>query len=175
MAILFGQLRKSSHFAFLLLVYSIAHRAFMTRHNLSTIVAFALVTCISIGCGPDNSLGRRPVSGQVTLDGAPIESGSIDFQPLQSGGTSSGGLITNGTYEISEEQGLPVGKYRVTIVAAAPQPTSLPAGYMPGDELPAAPPQKQKVPSAWNEKGETIEVKPEGPNKFDFAIESAKE
>jgi hypothetical protein len=145
----------------------------MTR-KLACVFAITTIVISFLGCGPGNPQGRKAVSGRVTLDGAPIESGSIDFQPLQAGGTSSGSMITNGNYQMAEEEGLPVGKYRVTITAAPPQPASLPAGYMPGDDLPPAPPPKQKVPPEWNAKEQTIEVKPDGPMEFNFAIESSK-
>lgn len=134
------------------------------------LIVLILLIGLNQGCG-SNPLGRRAVSGQVTLNGVPIESGSIDFQPLQGGGVGSGAVITDGSYTIDEEQGLPTGKYKVTVFASDPNAQLLPPGAMPGDELPPSPPPKQVVPPDWNE---TIEVKAEGPVELNFEIKTKK-
>ena len=126
---------------------------------------------LAVGCGGANPLGRKPVSGNVTLNGTPIENGSIAFSPLD-GGTQSGGLISGGNYSIEEEKGLVPGKYRVEIYAqpAAPE---LPPGHMPGDPLP--PPPKEMVPPEWNVNSkQTIEVTADSPTEFNFDITSKK-
>ena len=132
----------------------------------------ASLVSLAVGCGGANPLGRKAVSGNVTLNGSPIENGSIEFSPLMEGGTQSGGLISGGSYAIEEDQGLAPGKYRVAIFAqpAAPE---LPPGHMPGDPLP--PPPKEMVPPEWNVNSkETIEVTPDGPTEFSFAITSKR-
>ncbi len=147
----------------------------MTRHQLGLLIIGLSLFLLVQGCGPGNPLGRKAISGAVTLDGAPIESGSIDFQPLQAGGVSSGSVISNGNYTIAENQGLPVGKYQVSVFASNPNPPQLPPGGMPGDDAPEGPPPKQTVPPEWNEKGDqNIEVKEQGPFKFNFDITTKK-
>ena len=74
-----------------------------------------------------------PISGTVTLDGAPVPHGNVSFQPLQPGGVGSGAAITDGAFSISEEQGLPVGKYQVMVYASDPSVADLPPGGLPGD------------------------------------------
>jgi hypothetical protein len=65
-----------------------------------------------------------------------------------------------------------VGKYRVSITDFVPTPP-LPPGHMPGDPLLPSP--KPKVPAAWNSKSQhTVDVKKEGPFKFDFDIVTKK-
>jgi hypothetical protein len=129
------------------------------------------VVCGVVGCGPDNPLGRKAISGAVTLDGQPLEKGAIEFHPL-AGGVQSGDLISAGSYSIPTQQGPTVGKYRVVIYDTYDTPP-LPPGHMPGDDLPPAP--KLKVPAAWNSKSKhEIEVKKEGPFKFDFEIVTKK-
>jgi len=47
------------------------------------------------GCGGD---GRVQISGVVTLDGVPIESGTIAFRPVDGSGPTAGVLISHGRY-----------------------------------------------------------------------------
>jgi hypothetical protein len=124
------------------------------------------------GCGSNNPQGRKPIIGTVKLNGAPLANGSIEFSPLIAGGVQSGALIESGTYSIPAAQGLPIGKYQVAI-SDSPAAPPLPPGHMPGDPLPPAPPPQ--VPAEWNRKSKhEIEVKQQGPNKFDFDIVTKK-
>lgn len=138
-------------------------------HELA-FLGFALL-CALAGCGQTNPLGRKAISGSVTLDGQPLEKGAIELHPIE-GGVQSGELIAGGKYSMSTAKGPAVGKYRVVIYDTYETPP-LPPGHMPGDTLPPAP--KPKVPPDWNSKSkQTIEVKPEGPFKFDFDIVTKK-
>lgn len=89
------------------------------------------------GCGPTEAPSGT-VSGTVTLDGAPVESGEITF--VSSDGGAAAGPITNGQFKL--EGSLPLGEYIVGVgpaqlteapgaegdTAAAPT-TAVPAGY----------------------------------------------
>ena len=122
-----------------------------------------------VGCS-GNSSGRCAISGSVKVDGAPLEKGSIGFQPLEGGKTSSGAIISKGNFSIPRDKGLPVGKYRVEVNAAAPGGggKAAAADAAPGD---APPPPKELIPAEWNESStHTIEVKKEGPFIFPFEI-----
>ena len=70
------------------------------------------------GCSPRSYPGekRYPLTGKVTYDGAPVDWGSISFLP-EGGGAQrvSGGLIENGAYAVTEEQGANAGKHRVEV------------------------------------------------------------
>jgi hypothetical protein len=133
------------------------------------LVAFSLA--IAVGCGGDNPLGRKALSGAVKLDGEPLSMGAIEFHPLE-GGVQSGGLIKAGSYSIAAKDGATPGNYRVVIYDTYETPP-LPPGHMPGDDIPPAP--KLKVPPDWNSKSQhTVEVKKEGSNKFDFDISTKK-
>jgi hypothetical protein len=101
----------------------------ITGFHLWRILAVLAVTFV--GCQPANPLGRLAVSGNVTLDGQPIDSGTIEFAPES--GVGSGAKILNGAYSIETAKGLPPGKYRVRIFAP-----KLPPGAKPVD--PTAPP-----------------------------------
>lgn len=137
-------------------------------------LAFGLgLICLVCGCGEGNPLGRKPISGTVTLDGAPVPHGNISFQPLQQGGVGSGSAITDGEFSISEEQGLPVGNYQVMIYASDPSIAVLPPGGMPGDDVPTP---VELVPPEWNTKTtQKIEVTAEGPHdEYKFEIKTKK-
>jgi hypothetical protein len=132
---------------------------------------FSSCLALVLGCGGDNPLGRKAISGTVKLDGQPLASGAIELHPLE-GGVQSGDLINSGSYSIPADSGPTVGKYRVVIYDTYETPP-LPPGHMPGDDIPPAP--KPKVPPDWNTKSkQTIEVKKEGPFKFDFDIVTKK-
>lgn len=143
------------------------------RHRDSCLLLCGLVPLAAfVGCGHDNPLGRKAISGNVTLDGGPLDEGNIELHPLD-GGVQSGGRITGGSYSIPDHEGVTVGKYRVSIIDFVPTPP-LPPGHMPGDDLPPSP--KPKVPPDWNSKSQhTVEVNKEGPFKFDFDIVTKKQ
>jgi len=142
-------------------------------------VGIALNFCLAaglfvlfVGCAQPNPLGRKALSGAVTLDGAPLQRGAIEFHPLTEGGVQSGDLIEAGRYSIPTHQGATPGTYRVVIYDTFESPP-LPAGHMPGDDVLPAP--KLKVPPDWNSKSQhTIEVKKKGPFKFNFDIVTKK-
>jgi hypothetical protein len=125
-----------------------------------------------LGCGPGNPLGRKALSGTVTLDGGPLPKGAIEFHPLSDGGVQSGALIEAGRYSVPTDKGATPGKYRVVIYDTYETPP-LPPGHMPGDDLPPQP--KPKIPPEWNSKSKhEIDVKKEGPFKFDFDVTTKK-
>lgn len=77
---------------------------------------FAAVLCAALaGCGG----GWGTTSGTVTLDGTPLKEGAIAFHPSGDGPTSYG-TVTDGAFTIStgQKDGLPAGKYRVTVSAS---------------------------------------------------------
>lgn len=76
---------------------------------------FALM--IFLGC---DSSPEREISGTVTLDGEPIESGEILFKPTgESQGAAAGSSIENGSYYVpAVSQGVQAGnQYRVEITS----------------------------------------------------------
>ncbi len=56
----------------------------MTHRNSFRMISILTVVLFSWGCG---SADRANVSGKVTLDGQPLETGSIAFEPIE--GTQS--------------------------------------------------------------------------------------
>src|SRR5262245_56431833 len=91
------------------------------------------------GCGSGDELPRQEVTGTVTLNGKPLESGSIQFQPEEAAGqgvaVSGGALISNGQYRIKRAEGLTPGSYKVLIFSHGDTPVDEAAP--PGEPLPA--------------------------------------
>ncbi len=140
---------------------------------MRSLFATAMLGCTLLsGCGDDVG-GRQEIAGTVTLQGQPLDDGSIEFTPLgapQAGTTEtrSGAPIMAGKYNIPREHGLVPGHYRVRISA----PTSV---ATPGeDELPGptfGPPPKERVPAGYNVNSKLeATVRDSGLNTFDFAI-----
>ncbi|MCF7962764.1 MAG: hypothetical protein K9M08_18640 [Pirellula sp.] len=118
-----------------------------------------------LGCGPASD--RLPVSGAVTLKGVPIDDGIIEFSSATS---RTGAPISKGKYDISADQGLPPGVYKVVITAGdGKTPADSPDG-LPGPTG-ANIVSKDRIPPEYgsNSKQE-VTVSKKGPNKFDFAI-----
>ena len=77
----------------------------------------SLIVAIA-GCSRQSYPGakRYPLTGSVTFDGQPVDWGSISFLPTGGDqGRVSGGVIENGKYSVSEEQGANAGSHRVEI------------------------------------------------------------
>jgi hypothetical protein len=129
------------------------------------------------GCGHAGS-DRCDVTGTVTLAGQPVDGGNIEFAPLAaSQGSASGAMIQAGRYTIPSKTGLSPGKYRVRIYWAD-KPTLVDADESdapPGaiKKNPARIPQvKELIPAKYNVESQlTIDVRQDGGNTFDFALE----
>jgi hypothetical protein len=136
-------------------------------------VLAAILAPLWVGCGSDDGLNRKAISGKVTVNGVPVPNGSVGFEPLAPGGVNSGAIITDGVYSVAAKDGLPPGKYRVTITGNEGNQFQSSPGKMPGDEdMPAT---KQLVPPNWNADGKhDIEIKDQGPFEFNFEISTKK-
>jgi hypothetical protein len=142
----------------------------VARCGLSFLAVLAVVAA-SAGCGTSDGLNRKAISGKVTVDGAPVPNGAIGFEPIGGSGIGSGAPIIKGEYRIESKDGLPPGKYRVTLQGDDGTKFGVSEGKMPGDE--EMPPIKQLVPPDWNKGGEhNIEVKDGGPYEFNFDVKS---
>jgi hypothetical protein len=108
----------------------------------------------------------------VTLDGRPLDHGTIQFLPSASqGSTAAEAEIRDGAYSVPRARGLATGKYRV-IISSAPAGAAPPApvGTLPGA---SGPPAKDLIPPRYNaESTLTAEVQEEGPNEFSYALKN---
>jgi hypothetical protein len=149
-------------------VHELIMRVSLFRFIAATL-ATALITLS--GCGPRSD--RLEISGQVTFNNAPLDSGSIRFTTLQGEKIfASGAMITNGGYHIPQEKGLPPGTYRVEINAPDVSAPLVTYPSAPGE--PAAPPTApERIPPEYNTNSKhSIEVTADGENHFVFDISS---
>ena len=108
------------------------------------------------------------VSGTVTLKGAPLDEGVIEFHPEGGRGSKTGGTIAKGSYKIPRESGALPGKYKVIITSgdgvnmADPDEPPGPTGNIVS---------KDRIPPEYNvDSKQVVEVKSGGKNVFDFPI-----
>jgi hypothetical protein len=94
----------------------------------------ALAAIMLAGCGKSN-MAVAPVSGKVTLDGAPLKSASVTFQPKDGGRPSFGVTNEHGRYVLEyslNELGAKVGLCTVRITTESRSDDS---GTKPSKEL----------------------------------------
>lgn len=96
------------------------------------LLSWAGAVLMATGC---DQPGR--VSGLVTLDGTPLTTGVITFNPAASGPTAYGAIGVDGRYELhtGAAEGLKAGTYVVTVAANAAAPATVPEP--PAAEAPA--------------------------------------
>ena len=127
------------------------------------LVASALFIALG-GCGGNTGPELAPVSGRVTLDGAPLKGAQIMFQPETTGGSPSyGATDQEGRYELGFKRGvhgaLP-GWHTVRI----DEPTGADGKKLAGKRLPAR----------YNDQTELREeVKSGEDNTIDFELQSS--
>ena len=147
--------------------------SFVFRTLKMSLTAFpVLIAMAAVGCGGGGPpSGRLPISGEVTLDGQPLDQGAIQFEPTdKTSKLNAGGVIANGKYNIGSEQGLPPGKYKVLI-------TSVPKDTRTAEEAmnnPGEPPAERVAAKYNSESAEVVEVVGGKKNEFSFKTESVK-
>jgi hypothetical protein len=112
---------------------------------------------------------RYGVSGVVKWQGRALDQGAITFLPEDpSLGASGGAVIKDGRYRIAARSGLLPGRYKVMVTSADPSKAPDPDAP-PG---PSGPLPKDRVQPRYNAQTVlTAEVRPEGPNTFDFEVD----
>lgn len=91
--------------------FSMNLRPFFSRLAVIVGVLFLLV-----GCRPNP---RQALEGTVTLDDRPLESGYIQFRPLEgTAGPTAGAEVTDGHFTVPRHQGPFAGRFRVEITAS---------------------------------------------------------
>lgn len=127
---------------------------------------FGALLVLAAGCAES----KKPVTGQVTFDGKPLEAGMIVFTPVDANVKAVGGApIINGAYTIpGGEKGLPPGKYKVAITSGDNTKPKEETPGTGGQEGPGA----ERIPKQYNAETKlTADVTAAGPNNFDFKLD----
>ncbi len=134
---------------------------------------FCLIALVVVGgCGRGgDKYDRLPFSGTVTLDGQPLASGYIVFEPKSGQPTQSGGMISGGKFDVPRKSGAVAGKYSVAIFSGVDSSTS---NVEPGTleaEMAALKGKGERVPRKYNiDSILTVEVESGKDNVFPFDL-----
>lgn len=107
---------------------------------------------LAAGCGGGDGKNRQEVSGRVTVDGAPLANGLIEFQPKDpSGPTPCSAPIKDGQFRVEKAVGPAPGEYLVRInVTGRTDAIPVPEGHkgpppVPKDWMPPPLPERYNV------------------------------
>lgn len=113
----------------------------------------AAVILLTAGCGERT----YKVSGTVTFDGKPVETGSIAFEAADGGAGVAASGIRNGKYELQSK----AGQKKVIISAFR---------VRPGTENEPQPAVDEYIPKKYNVETELIKEVMATDNRFDFEL-----
>jgi hypothetical protein len=127
--------------------------------KIARTIAAAIILLLA-GCG-ESGPKTYWVSGTVTLDQKPLADGDVIFYPQNQTEPAAMGKLDQGAFRFRAV----AGKHRVVIQASRPSPTRKGATGRPAyDSI---------VPERYNTHSTlTAEVRPNGPNRFEFALQS---
>jgi hypothetical protein len=125
------------------------------------------------GCGGGDDLARVPVAGEVSVDGAPLKSGTIRFIPsAPTAGPAAVATVREGKFELPEAEGPVVGTHRVEIESlddvgfALDDEQACAARAAKGKPLP-----KNPIPARFNRQSElTASLTAEGDHELRFEL-----
>jgi hypothetical protein len=134
------------------------------------VVEMACLLTVLAGCGSTDELNRQAISGTVNLDGRPLESGAILFEPGTSQlETAVGSLIRRGRFAIARDQGAVSGEYLVRIYASSKEQSPPAKGHTDSQRRPMV----ERIPTRYNALSELrATVVAQGANDFHFQLHS---
>jgi hypothetical protein len=121
----------------------------IVRHTHPAIIVLAVAVVIS-GCSKSPPMGD--VQGTVTVNGKPVEEGTVRFLPVNGDTQATGGSIRDGKFRVQ----VPVAKQRVEIESNIVDPDKTPPNAS-ADQIV----MKALVPDRYNVQSElTLDVVP---------------
>ena len=131
-------------------------------------VPLTVLLAVLVGCGESN---RAAVNGTVTLDGQPIEDGTINFIPTHDSAASAAwGPIKGGSYSIPAHEGPTVGSSRVEIRWTRKTGKKIPA-IAPAPKGSFTEETREAVPVRYNSQSELKRDLQKGENTLDFNLD----
>jgi len=131
------------------------------------VAAGLAVTLSTFGCGGGTTIERADVTGKVTFDGQPLESGSVTFLPTKIGkGVPVTAEIKAGAFSLTGDSGVTIGPNRVEITSIKK------TGKVSNFDGIQTEETIQFIPARYNQESElTTDVK-QGGNQPEFALTS---
>ena len=135
------------------------------RKKIVSIIAFScILTCFVAIVGCQKNDGLCSVEGTVTLDGAPLAEGTINFGPMAgSHGTATGAKITDGKYSARAS----AGEMVVTVRSQKRETVQDPDH---GEMITAT----EIIPEKYNQQSELKATIQPGKNTFDFDLKTTE-
>lgn len=95
--------------------------------HTALVILAALIPVVMTGCGgaASDAPELASLSGKVTLDGTPLASGEVVFQPVSGRPARADivdGVIQNPT-TLSKGDGVPLGELKMTVFSSKPDPS----------------------------------------------------
>ena len=132
------------------------------RHAVLSLMAACPLALTGCGGGSPST-----VSGTVTLDGTPVETGAVKFV-LASGGKPTSASVSKGKFETK----LPPGRYKVALYATKAAGSIKQKSY-DGKEF-MLELTEEMIPEQYNSKSELTEEIKAGENTLTFNLQSKK-
>jgi len=87
----------------------------MQSRIVKTLLPLAIIIGTTLGCGKTSSRPSASFSGTVTLDGKPLQAGSIQFTSLESGESAYVNLDSSGHFKVEFPEADVGARYDVTV------------------------------------------------------------
>jgi len=138
-----------------------------SRNCRLSLLLLASVAAVTLGCGRGSQ--RPAIGGNVTFHNQPLDQGTITFLTTTGpSGPACGARIVRGHYEIPAVQSPSPGTYRVAISSPTASAPVSPQEYAQGKQSKAI----EQIPARYNAKTTlTVELKLDGPTRFDFNLD----
>ncbi|WDI41689.1 hypothetical protein [Bremerella sp. P1] len=131
------------------------------KMRFSLLIGFMFLSLL-LGC--DSGPAIAHVSGQVTMDGTPVEMGQIFFEPIGGDSTIGTGIIADGEFEVV----CPPGNYKVVITGTRKIPGAKPISNIPGEEIDA---RESIIPEKYNRQTTLTKEVQQGEQSVNFHLE----
>lgn len=117
--------------------YLISHKRFLatmlSNNSFCRVVLTTWALMSACGCGGKPA----SVSGTVTLDGLPVQRGTVAFTPVNQGMMAQGDIESDGSYKLHTnlDTGLIPGEYSVRVISREPGVSIGGSPPIPGDYI----------------------------------------
>ncbi len=83
--------------------------------RLRRTTVWACLLILLLGCGSSN---WGTATGTASLDGEPLQKGTVSLEPVDGGAIAYATITANGSFRVmtGSKEGLQIGKYKVTVV-----------------------------------------------------------